>query len=65
MENFITGLSVDAFPHIADPDGGIWSDFGIRSQPAFAFINDDGTFDTTGGLSESDLAARVEGLIAA
>ncbi|HBU03766.1 MAG TPA: hypothetical protein DEA70_04695 [Acidimicrobiaceae bacterium] len=65
MEAFVADTGVDTFPHAADIDGDVWEFFGISSQPAFVFINDDGTFDThLGSLNEDILAERVEQLLA-
>ena len=65
MEAFVADTGVDTFPHAVDIDGDIWEFFGIGSQPAFVFINDDGTFDTRlGSLGEDGLTERVEQLLA-
>ena len=65
IEAFVADTGVDTFPHAADIDGDIWEFFGIGSQPAFVFINDDGTFDTRlGSLDEDRLTERVEQLLA-
>ncbi|MEK9525347.1 MAG: hypothetical protein VWZ83_02980, partial [Acidimicrobiaceae bacterium] len=53
MEAFVADTGVDTFPHVTDIDGDVWEFYGIGSQPAFVFINDDGTFDTRlGSLDE-------------
>ena len=65
IEAFVADTGVDTFPHAADIDGDVWEFFGIGSQPAFVFINDDGTFDTRlGSLDEDGLTERVEQLLA-
>ena len=65
MEAFVADTGVDTFPHAADVDGDVWEFYGISSQPAFVFINDDGTFDTRlGSLDEDGLTERVEQLLA-
>ena len=65
IEAFIADTGVDTFPHAADLDGDVWEFYGIGSQPAFVFINDDGTFDTRlGSLDEDGLTKRVEQLLA-
>ncbi len=48
-ESFITQYGVGGFDHLFDDDGTVWSSFGVASQPAFAFINDDGTISTVSG----------------
>jgi hypothetical protein len=43
----------------------IWTEFGVRSQPAFASIDDDGTVEIHNGALRGDaLTERVEALIA-
>ena len=65
IEAFVADTGVDTFPHAADIDGDVWEFFGIGSQPAFVFINDDGTFDTRlGSLDEDGLTERIEQLLA-
>ncbi|MAT21689.1 MAG: hypothetical protein CL419_11375 [Acidimicrobiaceae bacterium] len=65
IEAFVADTGVDTFPHAADLDGDVWEFYGIGSQPAFVFINDDGTFDTRlGSLDEDRLTERVEQLLA-
>ncbi len=63
IEEFISTLAVGAFPHTVDDDGTIWERFGIRSQPAFVFLNDDGTATLhNGGLGADGLADAIEQL---
>ena len=63
MEDFISNLDVGTFPHTIDEDGSIWEQFGIRSQPSFVFINDDGTASVhNGGLGIDGLTAAIEQL---
>jgi len=65
FQEWVVSNNVDGFDHISDVDGSIWGEFGIRSQPAFVFINDDGTVETHGGaLGEGSLSERVNSLIA-
>ena len=65
IEAFVADTGVDTFPHAADIDGDVWEHYGISSQLAFVFINDDGTFDTRlGSLGEDGLTERVEQLLA-
>ncbi len=42
MENFIDAYGLGDVPHVVDPDGSLWSTFGVPYQPAFALINDNG-----------------------
>ena len=66
MEDFVNDLGVSAFPHAIDASADIWQSFGVRSQPAFAFVNDDGTIGRvlTQSLGVAGLTAEVEDLIA-
>ena len=50
---------------VSDRQRDIWGEFGVTSQPAYAFIDDDGAVELhRGSLSESELASRVDDLIA-
>jgi hypothetical protein len=66
FEQWIRDRGVGGFNHIADPDGEIWRQFRITSQPAFVFINNDGTIDTRiGAMGLEGLTTRINELIAA
>ena len=55
----------DGFPHITDEDTAIWADFGVTSQPAFAFIDDDGSVEVSiSSFGEDGLTAKAEALAA-
>lgn len=65
IQAFIADRGVSGFPHIADDSGDVWSSFDVSSQPAFVFINDDGTvLARTGSLGDSGIDERIEELIA-
>ncbi len=65
MEEFVAEFGVGGFEHIADEDVEIWKTYNITSQPAFVFINDDGTSETLiSSLGLEGLTARVEALAA-
>ena len=65
MEEFVAEFGVGGFEHIADEDVEIWKAYNITSQPAFVFINDDGTSETLiSSLGLEGLTARVEALAA-
>ena len=65
MQAFVNDLGVDGFPQVNDEDGSIWRSFGITSQPAFAFIDDDGTIEIhRGAMSEAALTERAAALAA-
>ncbi|MCY9787464.1 redoxin domain-containing protein [Nocardiopsis sp. EMB25] len=60
MRGFVSDTGTGEMTHLADEDGSIWSGFGVASQPAFAFVDADGTFETVQGtLTGDDLDARV------
>ena len=66
MEEFVSNTGVSGFDHIADEDTEIWQAYGVTSQPAFVFINDDGTTETLiSSLGVDGLTERVEALAAA
>lgn len=65
MEKFVSGRGVDGFEHIADETGAVWAAFGIASQPAVVFLNDDGTSTThMGAIGIDGLTEGIEALIA-
>ncbi len=63
MDEFVDAYGLEDLTQIVDPDGGLWSAFGVASQPAFVLINDDGTITTIqGGLGKQgilDAAAEL------
>ena len=65
MSAFVSANGVDWFTHIADVDGEVWARDGVATQPAVAFIDDDGSVDIhVGSLGESGLADRLDELVA-
>lgn len=63
MQRFIDDTNTRAITHVADFGGGIWSDFGVFAQPAFAFISADGDVEVfVGSLGERALIERIEAL---
>ncbi|WP_165985236.1 redoxin domain-containing protein [Streptomyces sp. YIM 98790] len=60
---FVTDHHLDGFEHARDTDGLVWSGFGVVSQPAFAFLDADGSIETVpGALDEAELDARLAAL---
>ncbi|WP_201774489.1 redoxin family protein [Demequina aurantiaca] len=49
MKEFTAKYGLEDFDHLVDEDGSLWSGFNVAYQPAFAFINDDGTVETLPG----------------
>lgn len=63
IEGFVDRYDVQAFEHIIDEGGVIWERYGVTSQPAFAFINDDGTVETRiGSMGLDGLTEAAETL---
>lgn len=63
MEDFVERHGLGFLPHAVDDDGSLWSDFGVRAQPAWVFIDRAG--ETTvhfGPLSEDDLEQRLDAI---
>ncbi len=64
MASFVSDYDVGAFPHIADVSGEIWERYGVLGQPAFVFIDDDGSDDVyLGALGADGLTGRVDALL--
>jgi hypothetical protein len=50
--------------HAVDSTGDVWGSYDIITQPAFAFVSEDGSVDTfNGGLGEDALVDRINTLI--
>jgi hypothetical protein len=65
MQGFVDTFSL-GFPQAVSEDGSLWARFGVPYQPAWVFVNDDGTAQVVHGvLSEPDLEATLDDLIAA
>lgn len=63
MEEFLEWTGTGGVEHIVDSDGSIWKGFEVLLQPAFYFVNQDGTFRRAGsGLTTSDLIAEFASL---
>lgn len=67
MAAFVDRHGVGSFPHVVDPEGAsasVWARFGIVTQPAWVFVNDDGTTETLVGiLGEDGLNAEIDDLL--
>ncbi len=65
MRDFVDDTGTGSLTHVPDLNGDIWSAFGVYGQPAFAFIDDDGSVEVfIGGLGGDALAERIDQLIA-
>lgn len=65
MEGFIEEFSI-GFPQAVSVDGSLWARFGVPYQPAWVFVNDDGSVQVVhGAIPEQDLTKILDELIAA
>ena len=61
MAGFVNQYELEHIPHAQDLDGRLWERFGVFGQPAWYFINDDGTSQRkVGSLSESEVRAILQ-----
>ncbi len=66
MQQFLADTGVGNLTHVNDEGGEIWSEFGVPTQPAFAFIDDDGSVETViTSFGEDGLRERAAALAAA
>lgn len=63
---FVQRHGLEGFPHAHDENGDIWQEFGITTQSSFAFVDEDGTFDTVSyvAFDADELDALVDELVA-
>lgn len=60
IEGFVSDTGTGGLTHVVDDDGSIWSSYGVFAQPAYAFIDDDGTVKVfVGALGEAALVERM------
>lgn len=65
MKAFIDETGTSTFVSVVDDDGAIWAEYGVTAQPAFAFVNQDGTVETyKGSLNAEEIADYVAKLAA-
>jgi len=65
MRLFVANTGVGAFPQLEDLDLEVWSKFEVCSQPAFAFIDKDGSVTVRlGALGEGGLIEAIDALLA-
>ncbi len=66
MEQFVADTGTGEVTHVIDPDGTLWSEFGVFGQPAYAFIDAHGEMEVVvGSLGARGLDDRIERLLAA
>jgi len=65
MEAFVTETGTEGIRHIADLDGTVWAQLGVFAQPAFVFVDREGSATGwLGGLGEpllDEVAASLAG----
>lgn len=63
MVDFVTQFGI-TFPTVVDHDGAVFARYGVPYQPAWTFIERDGTSTTSlGAMSDDVLASRLEALV--
>lgn len=63
MQDFVSDTGVGGFEHAVDPDGSIWTSFGVFSQPSYVFVDADGEARTlVGGLGGDTLRVVADTL---
>lgn len=63
MQAFVDKYRLGGFTELADTGGMIWAKFGVTHQPAYAFLDSQGSISVVkGSMSESQLAERVHAL---
>lgn len=65
MDAFVADTGTEGISHVADLDGTIWAQFGVFAQPAFVFVDREGSATGwLGGLGEpllDEVAASLAG----
>lgn len=65
MREFVSDTGTGELTHVVDGDGSLWQRFGVVAQPAFAFVDRDGTVEVFGGsLDEEQLRQAADELLA-
>jgi hypothetical protein len=60
MRDFVERHGLERMTQVPDDDGELWARFGVRVQPAWVFVPDDGDVEAVyGGLFDDALAARI------
>ncbi len=61
---FVDEIGLHNMLTVVDDDNALWARFGIRVQPAWVFVDGDGTIDIVVGALHGDaLEQRLEGLL--
>lgn len=63
MQDFVSDTGVGGFDHAVDPDGSVWTSFGVFSQPSYVFVDSSGEARTlVGGLGGDTLRVVADTL---
>ncbi len=63
MREFVEDTGVTSMTHLNDTTGEMWTEYDVLSQPAFAFINADGSASTIQGvMSLEEIEAEIDQL---
>jgi hypothetical protein len=61
MRDFVDRHGLGAMTQVVDDDGALWARFGVRVQPAWVFLPDDGeAVPVYGPLFDGALDERIE-----
>ena len=64
MKQFVADTGVGGFEHVVDADGQIFTEFGVVSQPSFAFIDAAGAVEmVNGSLTADELKTAARALV--
>ena len=65
MADFVARHGLEGIDHLVDGDGSLWARFEVLAQPAWVFVDDDGTARRVqGSLDEDGLRAELQALAA-
>jgi thiol-disulfide isomerase/thioredoxin len=65
MREFVADTGTNGLTHVVDADGSLWQRFGVVSQPAYVFVDADGTVQAFGGsLDRESLRQAAADLLA-
>ena len=65
MADFVARHGLEGIDHLVDGDGSLWARFEVLAQPAWVFVDDDGTTRRVqGSLDEDGLRAELQALAA-
>lgn len=60
---FVAEHGLDGMVHLVDDDGSLWSQYGVSYQPAWVFVDEDGSTERVAGGLYQDLDARLQALV--